>query len=129
MIVTLQTERVQTWEQVRAFVEGSEAVDPRPRFRRHKLSRGRAFAGGDRESVYEFARRTLVRLSYEGLGKPDKGWSGAIGEGDGAVEGATDTADVASIGSRAYRGPAWWRCGAGVRAALIVKRSYPHIRA
>ena len=58
MIVTLQTERVRTLDQVRAFVEGSEAVD---------------FAGADRESVYEFVRRTLVRLSYERLGKPDKG--------------------------------------------------------
>ena len=58
MIVTLQTERVRTLEQVRAFVEGSEAVD---------------FTGADRESVYEFVRRTLVRLSYERLGKPDKG--------------------------------------------------------
>ena len=29
MIVTLQTERVRTLDQVRAFVEGSEAVDPR----------------------------------------------------------------------------------------------------
>ena len=58
MIVTLQTERVRTLDQVRAFVEGSEAVD---------------FTGADRESVYEFVRRTLVRLSYERLGKPDKG--------------------------------------------------------
>ena len=58
MIVTLQTERVQTLEQVRAFVEGSEAVD---------------FTGADRESVYEFVRRTLVRLDYERLGKSDKG--------------------------------------------------------
>ena len=73
MIVTLQTERVRTLEQVRAFVEGSEAVDPRTRFRGHKLSRGRAFAGADRESVYEFVRRALVRLGYERLGKSDKG--------------------------------------------------------
>ena len=58
MIVTLQTERVRTPDQVRAFVEGSEAVD---------------FTGADRESVYEFVRRALVRLSYERLGKPDKG--------------------------------------------------------
>ena len=58
MIVTLQTERVRTLEQVRAFVEGSEAVD---------------FAGADRESVYEFVRRALVRLGYERLGKSDKG--------------------------------------------------------
>ena len=73
MIVTLQTERVQTLEQVRAFVEGSEAVDPRTRFRGHKLSRGRAFTGAGRESVYEFVRRALVRLGYERLGKWDKG--------------------------------------------------------
>ena len=73
MIVTLQTERVRTLGQVRAFVEGSEAVDPRTRFREHKLSRGRAFAGADRESVYEFVRRALVRLDYAGLGKSDKG--------------------------------------------------------
>ena len=58
MIVTLQTERVRTLGQVRAFVEGSEAVD---------------FAGTDRESVYEFVRRALVRLGYERLGKSDKG--------------------------------------------------------
>ena len=58
MIVTLQTERVRTLDQVRAFVEGSEAVD---------------FAGADRESVYEFVRRALVRLGYERLGKSDKG--------------------------------------------------------
>ena len=37
MIVTLQTQRVRTLEQVRAFVEGSEAVD---------------FAEGDREGAY-----------------------------------------------------------------------------
>ena len=47
MIVTLQTERVRTLDQVRAFVEGSEAVD---------------FTGADRESVYEFVRRALVRM-------------------------------------------------------------------
>ena len=56
MIVTLQTERVRTLDQVRAFVEGSEAVD---------------FAGADRESVYEFVRRALVRLDYERFGKSD----------------------------------------------------------
>ena len=58
MIVTLQTQRVRTLEQVRAFVEGSEAVD---------------FAGGDREGVYTLVRRTLVKLDYHRLGKPDKG--------------------------------------------------------
>ena len=58
MIVTLQTQRVQTLEQVRAFVEGSEAVD---------------FAGGDRAGVCALVRRTLVRLRYHRLGKADKG--------------------------------------------------------
>ena len=56
--MTLQTERVRTLDQVRAFVEGSEAVD---------------FMGADQESVYEFVRRALVRLDYGQLGKSDKG--------------------------------------------------------
>ena len=58
MIVTIQTQRVQTLEQVRAFVEGSEAVD---------------FASGDRAGVYTLVRRTLVKLDYHRLGKPDRG--------------------------------------------------------
>ena len=79
MIVTLQTERVRTLDQVRAFVEGSGAVD---------------FTGADRESVYEFVRRALVRLDYARLGKSDKGAGQALpGEGDGTVEGATDPVD------------------------------------
>ena len=56
--MTLQTERVETLEQVRAFVEGSGPVD---------------FAVSDREGIYRLVRRTLVRLSYYRLGKPDKG--------------------------------------------------------
>ena len=58
MIVTLQTQRVQSLDQVRAFLEGSEAVD---------------FIEGDREGVYDLVRRTLVKLGYHRLGKPDKG--------------------------------------------------------
>ena len=59
MIVTLQTQRVRTLEQVRVFIEGSEAVD---------------FVGGDREGVYVLVRRTLVQLEYHHrLSKPDKG--------------------------------------------------------
>ena len=56
--MTLQTERVRTLEQVRAFVEGSDPVD---------------FAGVGREGIYALVRRTLVRLDYRRLGKPDKG--------------------------------------------------------
>ena len=56
--MTLMTQRVQTLEQVRAFVEGSEAVD---------------FASGDRAGVYTVVRRTLVKLDYHRLGKPDRG--------------------------------------------------------
>ena len=58
MIVTLKTERVETLEQVRAFVDGSEPVD---------------FAVADRAGIYRLIRRTLVRLAYHRLGKPDKG--------------------------------------------------------
>ena len=56
--MTLQTERVRTLEQVRAFVEDSEPV-------------GLADAG--REGVYALVRRTLVQLDYHRLSKPDKG--------------------------------------------------------
>ena len=45
--MTLQTERIGTLEEVRAFVEGSEPVDI-------KLA--------DRASAYDFVRRTLVRF-------------------------------------------------------------------
>ena len=58
MIVTLQTQRVQSLEQVCAFLEGNEAVD---------------FVEGDREGVYDLVRRTLVKLRYHRLGKPGKG--------------------------------------------------------
>ena len=58
MIVTLQTQRVQTLEQVRHVAEGTEPVD---------------FALADRASAYEFIRRTLVQFDYAALGKADKG--------------------------------------------------------
>ena len=58
MIVTLQTQRVRTLEQVRRVAEGNEPVD---------------FAVAERESAYEFIRRTLVEFDYTALGKADKG--------------------------------------------------------
>ncbi len=58
MIVTLQTQRVRSLEQVRAFLEGSEAVD---------------FVEGDRAGAYDLVRRTLVKLGHHRLGKSDKG--------------------------------------------------------
>ena len=58
MIVTLQTQRVQTLEQVRRVAEGNEPVD---------------FALADRASAYDFIRRTLVQFDYSALGKADKG--------------------------------------------------------
>ena len=58
--MTLQTQRVRTLEQVRVFIEGSEAVD---------------FVGGDREGVYDLLRRTLVQLEYHHrLSKRTRGW-------------------------------------------------------
>ncbi len=53
MIVDIQTRRLRTIEQLRAFVEGNEAVSFQPR---------------DRGEAYGFARATLERF-----GKRDKG--------------------------------------------------------
>ena len=57
MIVTLRTERIQTLDHVRAFLEGNEPAD---------------FELTDRTSAYAFVRRALVRFEYHGLRKPDK---------------------------------------------------------
>ena len=56
--MTLQTERLRTMEQVRAFVEGSEPVDYKPQ---------------DRASAYAFVRRTLVRFDHHLLGRAERG--------------------------------------------------------
>ena len=58
MIVTLQTERVQTLADVRAVIDGNDRLD---------------YQFTDREAAYEFIRRTLVRFGYPTLSKPDKG--------------------------------------------------------
>ena len=52
MIVTLQTRRLQTLDEVRLFLAGNEAVD---------------FVLVDRGSTYEFIRETLVKFRYRGL--------------------------------------------------------------
>ena len=56
--MALQTERIRTVDQVRAFLDGSEPVDYLPQ---------------DRDDVYEFVRRTLVRVGYTRLSRPGKG--------------------------------------------------------
>ena len=58
MIVTLQTERLRTVEQIEAFLGGNAEVDFKPE---------------GREAAYGFARRTLVRLGYASLDRPGKG--------------------------------------------------------
>ena len=58
MIVDIQTRRLRTIEQLRAFVEGNEAVVFQPR---------------DRADAYGFVRDTLERFGYRRLGKRDKG--------------------------------------------------------
>ena len=58
MIVTLQTERLHTVEQIRGFLDGNGEVDFRPL---------------DRDEAYDFVRRTLVRLDYDALGRAGKG--------------------------------------------------------
>ena len=56
--MTLQTRRLRSIEQVRALVEGNEAVD---------------YGHRDRESAYGFVGELLGRLRYRTLGKRDKG--------------------------------------------------------
>ena len=58
MIVSLQTHRHETLDQLRSFVAGNAAAE---------------FRSTERESAYEFVRRTLVRFRYPSLGKADKG--------------------------------------------------------
>ncbi len=56
--MTLQSHRLHTMEQVRAFVEGNESVD---------------YKHQDRASAYAFVSEWLGRLRYRALGKRDKG--------------------------------------------------------
>ena len=56
--MTLQTERLRTMEQVRAFVEGSEPVDYKPE---------------DQAARYAFVRKTAAKFDYHLLGRGDRG--------------------------------------------------------
>ena len=58
MILTLDTERLRTLSEVRAFLDGSHPVD---------------FRLVDRDDAYGFVRRTLVRFRHTTLDKPSKG--------------------------------------------------------
>jgi len=57
--VTLQTQGLQTLEQIRTFSEGSQALD---------------FEVPRRESAYAFAHQQLERLGYGALGKGTRDW-------------------------------------------------------
>ena len=59
MIVTMATERLDSLEQVRAFVEGGGGFD---------------FVALDRASRNDFVRRVLVKFGYAGLGRRTRGW-------------------------------------------------------
>ena len=56
--MTLQTQRIQTLEQVHRVAAGEELVE---------------FEVPERASAYDFIRRTLVQFEYAALGKADKG--------------------------------------------------------
>ena len=58
MIVSLQTQRLQTLDQVREFVSSSGEA---------------SFRHTDRSSAYSFCRRTLAQFRYRWLGRRDKG--------------------------------------------------------
>ena len=56
--MTLQTERLRTLEQIRAFLKGNVEVDLRPQ---------------GRDAAYGFVRRTLARLRCEARDRSGKG--------------------------------------------------------
>jgi len=58
MLVTLKTQGLQTMEQIRAFLEGSQPL---------------GFEAPQREAAYDFVRQQLQRFAYARLGKADKG--------------------------------------------------------
>ncbi|TFH64690.1 MAG: transposase [Gemmatimonadales bacterium] len=58
MLVTLKTQGLQTLEQIRAFLEGSQPLD---------------FEAPRREAAYAFVGQQLRRFAYARLGKADKG--------------------------------------------------------
>ena len=58
MIVTLLTHRLQTLEQVRAFLDGTDAVE---------------LVAADRQAAYGFISHALKHLRYQHLGKRDRG--------------------------------------------------------
>lgn len=58
MVSALQTHRLQTLDEVRGFLAGSESVD---------------LVLTDRESAYRFTEETLVPFRYDGLSKAGKG--------------------------------------------------------
>ncbi len=58
MILSLQTVRLRTLDELRGFLAGSESVD---------------MVLADRESAYRFVEETLVRFRYHGVSKSEKG--------------------------------------------------------
>ena len=64
--MTLQSQRVQSLELIRAFLEGSEAA---------------ALVEGDREDVYDLVRRTLVKLGHHRLVKLMSHWTDTVTSG------------------------------------------------
>ena len=58
MIVTLLTHRLQTLEQVRAFLDGTDAIE---------------LAAADRQAAYDFISQALKHFRYQRLGKVERG--------------------------------------------------------
>lgn len=58
MIVTLLTDRLQTLEQVRAFLDGTDAIE---------------LAAADRQAAYDFICHALKHFRYQRLGKVERG--------------------------------------------------------
>ena len=102
--MTLQTQRVQTLEQVRRVAEGNEPVD---------------FAVADRASAYDFIGRTFVQFDYSALGKADKGAVKAYLAKLTGLSRAQLTRRMAQAPrDRAHPRPSRRRSGTALRAAL-----------
>ena len=111
MIVTLQSERVQTLADVRAVIDGNDRLD---------------YQFTDREAAYEFIRRTLVRFDYPTMSKPDKG---IIGRYLAKMTGLSRAQMTRLVGQHRATGRVTDRRGrrasAPVRAALHRRRHPP----
>ena len=97
MIVAMQTERLETLEQVRGFLEGNAGVE-------YQLA--------ERGSAYRFVRRTLVQFGYHGL----EPWASGTGSWPSVMNATSPRRPGRSR---------WWSVDASTRRTPPAARSTP----